>query len=254
MKAEPVRAYVLCGTPRSGSTLLCGLLRASGVAGAPDSFFRTQSRDEWTEEWRLPRGILDKGVEGARRFLEAARVEGTAGTGVFGLRLMRENLADAMAIIAAVHPGLDSDRARFDAAFGPTAYVYLSREDMLAQAISRVRAEQSGLWHAAPDGTEIERTGPPRAPRYDRAAIATRLTELARHDRDWQDWFTAEGITPLRLRYEAIAEDPRAAVAAILTQIGQDPAHAAGLNPGTRRLADQTSAEWAARFRAETGG
>ena len=32
-------SYVLCTSPRSGSTLLCKLLAATGVAGNPDSYF-----------------------------------------------------------------------------------------------------------------------------------------------------------------------------------------------------------------------
>jgi len=47
-------AYIICGTPRSGSTLLCGYLAATGAAGDPDSFFRTQSIDWWARYWGLP--------------------------------------------------------------------------------------------------------------------------------------------------------------------------------------------------------
>lgn len=45
---------ILCGTPRSGSTLLCGLLTAAGRMGAPDSFFRRQILTWWAQEWGLP--------------------------------------------------------------------------------------------------------------------------------------------------------------------------------------------------------
>lgn len=46
--------YILCGTPRSGSTLLCGLLNAAGQMGAPDSVFRRQILSRWAREWGLP--------------------------------------------------------------------------------------------------------------------------------------------------------------------------------------------------------
>jgi len=35
-----INAYLICGTPRTGSTLLCDLLRATGIAGRPESYFR----------------------------------------------------------------------------------------------------------------------------------------------------------------------------------------------------------------------
>jgi LPS sulfotransferase NodH len=33
------RAFLVCATPRSGSTLVCQALRKSGVAGVPDEYF-----------------------------------------------------------------------------------------------------------------------------------------------------------------------------------------------------------------------
>ncbi|MEM7269766.1 MAG: Stf0 family sulfotransferase, partial [Pseudomonadota bacterium] len=40
-------SYVICTSPRSGSTLLCSLLKASGVAGAPESLFHEPSVEAW---------------------------------------------------------------------------------------------------------------------------------------------------------------------------------------------------------------
>src|SRR5215212_4925645 len=36
---HPLMAYLVCATPRSGSTLLCELLGSSGVAGTPAEYF-----------------------------------------------------------------------------------------------------------------------------------------------------------------------------------------------------------------------
>src|SRR3954470_5825583 len=35
----PTRSYLVCATPRSGSTLLCHLLDQTGVAGHPEEYF-----------------------------------------------------------------------------------------------------------------------------------------------------------------------------------------------------------------------
>src|SRR3712207_7978474 len=35
----PKRSYLVCATPRSGSTLLCHLLEQTGVAGRPEEYF-----------------------------------------------------------------------------------------------------------------------------------------------------------------------------------------------------------------------
>jgi LPS sulfotransferase NodH len=42
-------SYLLCGTPRTGSTFLCSLLASTGVAGRPESFFREPDERWWAE-------------------------------------------------------------------------------------------------------------------------------------------------------------------------------------------------------------
>ena len=60
-----------------------------------------------------------------------------------------------------------TDTERFQRLFGSTLFVYLARPDKLAQAVSYLKAEQTGLWHLAPNGTELERIAPHREPAYD---------------------------------------------------------------------------------------
>ena len=239
-------SYVICGTPRSGSTLLCGLLADAG-AGAPDSFFRRQSVGDWAEEWGLTPGAA--GFE--RDYVDAAIREGKGGTEVFGLRLMRENLEEMLELLDRLYPGHPTGRGRIEAAFGPTLFLHLSRRDRVAQAISRVKAEQTGLWHIAPDGREVERLAPPAEPRYDFARIRAEVDKLERFGAAWEEWFAAEGIAPLRLVYEDFSADPGAAVARICAALGL-PAPGE-LRPGVARLSDAVSAEWARRYRAEAG-
>src|SRR5690606_11950628 len=63
-------AYIICGTPRSGSTLLCGLLEDAGC-GVPDSYFRRQSIAGIADEL----GVIHDGdlhsPDFSRRYLDA---------------------------------------------------------------------------------------------------------------------------------------------------------------------------------------
>jgi len=242
-------AYILCGTPRTGSTLLCDLLTATGIAGRPDSFFMRDVDPVWAREWGLP-------APGAARYdadyLAAVIRAGRDRTGLFGLRLMRENLEDMTALLDRLHPGLPDDKARISAAFGRVLFLHLRREDKLAQAVSLVKAEQTGLWHIAPDGRELERLAPPAAPVYDRARIARQLAALEAQDAAWEPWFAREGIAPMRIGYESLSADPAATVRRICAALGVGEPDPATLRPGVARLADRISAEWIARFRAET--
>lgn len=246
-------SYILCTTPRSGSTLLCDLLTATGLAGAPDSFFMPDPAPEWRRAWGLPGAPGPDAAAFARATLAAAIKAGRGATPIFGLRLMQADLPRLTGLINDARPGPAQDKARLEGAFGRTVFVHLSRTDKLAQAVSRVRAEQSGLWHIAPDGRALERLSPPAALRYDAARIAAVLADITAADAAWQSWFNAEAITPLALTYETLAASPAKAVNAILAALGL-PAPASPAQPATGRLADATSAAWLRRFRAETGG
>ncbi|TPM25012.1 Stf0 family sulfotransferase [Mesorhizobium sp. B2-3-4] len=244
-------AYIICGTPRTGSTLLCDLLASTKKTGAPHSFYRRQNILEWAEEWNLSARAAMSELDFNTAYLNATIKAGKGGTGIFGLRLMRENLGELSAILDQIFPGLPSDKARLEKAFGSVLYLHLSREDKLAQAVSLVKAEQTGLWHVAPDGTEIERVAPPAEPRYDFQRISGEVAELEAYDAAWNTWFAQQGITPLRLGYESLSGDPAAALVAICRTLGVLPPNVADVKPGVAKLADETSLDWMRRFRLD---
>ena len=72
------------------------------------------------------------------------------------MRLMWESLAALTRRLDWFYPGLADDHARITSAFGQLQYIHLSREDKVEQAVSHLKAAQSGLWHAYADGTERE--------------------------------------------------------------------------------------------------
>ncbi len=207
----------------------------------------------WARQWGLPaRGDLGE-VEYAADYLEAAMRAGTGRTGIFGLRLMQESLGRLLTLIDRVHPGLTTDRERLQAAFGDILFIHLAREDKLAQAVSMVKAEQTGLWHIAPDGTELERLAPPGEPEYDFARIAGKVAELERHDTAWMSWFEAQRIEPLRVGYESLAADPARIVTDICVALGVSVPDPGSLRPGVARLSDAVSVEWMRRYRRDRG-
>lgn len=247
-------SYIICTAPRSGSTLLCGLLAATGQSGKPDSHFHTPSRTRWMEVYGVRREDFASDSDALAAAVSAARTVGTGDTGVFGLRLQRGSFAYFIQQLSALHPDLPTDVARIEAAFGRTLFIHLTRPDKVDQAISRVKATQSGLWHRAAGGSELERLSPEQALTYDRTAIAEAVTELTAFDQAWASWFAQEDLRPLTVTYEALSDDPANALAMILNALGADPTLAAKASPTVAKLADATSLEWARRFRAETLG
>lgn len=246
------QSYIICATSRSGTTLLCDLLTDTTVAGRPNSFFRLQSMQSSqavrlgvdTTHWTSPTAF-------GQAYVNAAIKEGTAGTGIFGMRLMWDQVENLSQRLAVLHPNLASDLARIEAAFGATTFIHLSREDKVAQAVSRLKAEQSGLWHLHADGSDRERSKPAERPVYNTAEIQNQVADYRQFDLNWRHWFAANHIQPLTITYEALVAAPQATLATILSALGQDPQIATTITPRTKKLANKTSLDWQARFQTE---
>jgi LPS sulfotransferase NodH len=242
-------AYIICATPRTGSTLLCCLLKAAG-AGDPDSYI-SRFIPEWAADWGVPAAESVPPEAFAAAYLDAAIRAGKGGSGIFGLRLMRENVGDLDAMIDLVHPGLPAGRPRFERAFGSVAYVHLSRRDKVGQAVSLVKAEQTGLWHVAPDGSELERLAPPAEPQYDFDRLHREVLELEAFDAAWNAWFADQEIAPHRIAYENLSSDPAGELARLCAVLGHKAPARVDVKPAVAKLADETSREWAERYRAD---
>jgi len=244
-------AYVICTSPRSGSTLLCSLLAATGVAGNPDSHFHQPSIDAWIAEYRLTPAADASQSEILGEIFRAAIAEGRGDTAIFGLRLQRHSFDYFTDKLAVLYPGRSNDVQRFEAAFGRTLFIHLTRPDKVDQAVSYVKAQQTGLWHMAPDGTELERLAPPREPVYDGVELRACFETMTAYDHQWEAWFEQQGIEPLRLSYDGLSADPTGTLRRVLDRLGLDPAVANGVGLGVRKLADATNRDWVKRLRSE---
>lgn len=246
----PYDSYVICTAPRSGSTMLCSLLTASGVAGRPASYFHEPSVADWLQDLGLTADPAAEARAQVAAAFDAAIRAGRGDGALFGLRLQGHSLGFFRTQLAVLHPGEATDVARLRRAFGATRFIFLRRADKLDQAVSYLKAEQTGLWHVAPDGSELERLAPHREPAYDRARIAETVAMMEGHDRAWEAWFAQERVAPLRIAYDDLSADPTGVLRRVLADLGLDPAAAEGVSPGVRKIADGTNRDWVERYRA----
>ena len=107
--ARPVDSYFVCGTPRSGSSLLLGLLESTGVAGRPQAYFREPDEPLWADRWQVPHSA-DGGFDYAD-YLRAALAAGRTENGVFGAKLMWGTLDELVVKLGRVFPDLSGDDA-----------------------------------------------------------------------------------------------------------------------------------------------
>lgn len=247
--------YFICATPRTGSSLLLGLLGSTGVAGHPQAYFRAPDEVAWAERWGIPhtsQHALDYG-----EFVRAALREGRTDNGVFGAKLMWGTHAELAGRLAGLHPELAGDELRLlEREFGrQLRFVYVRRDDILAQAVSWLRAEQTGVWFVGGRG-EISGGGGQVAgerPHFDRDAVTRIMRTIEEHNAGWERWFEAYGFQPYRIRYEDLSADPSAVTYGVLDHLGLglSPALPAGqqLTPSHHRQADRLNEEWIARYR-----
>lgn len=227
------------------------MLRATCVAGNPDSWFHRPSLDDWARGLGVDGDGFDEAAYVSRLF-RTARELGSGSANMFGLRLQRQSFAFFFETLRRHDPFSKSDVDSFERSFGPTRFIHLTREDKVEQAVSYVRAQQSGLWHVGVDGTELERVAPHRDPRYDESAIRAQVEIFTEFDRLWTAWFAQERIQPLRVSYARLADDPVIVTRDVLMSLALDPSSADDVEPGVRKMADATTEDWVKRFRAES--
>jgi trehalose 2-sulfotransferase len=237
-------SYLICATPRTGSTLLCGLLTSSGVAGRPASYFNRRGLHDYADNWRIARprdGRIDEA------YVRAALAAGRTPNGVFGGRIMAETLPELIGDLAAAQSGSRaSDVELLSAQFGRLKFVHQRRQDAVAQAVSWAKALQTHFWH--PD--EAVQPGG-RPPHYDEELIGRMVTTIEKFEADWARWFATHTIEPFQVDYEDLAADPLGTGHKVLDYLGLDLPPDRHLMIGHHRQADHVNADWAARFRAQ---
>jgi LPS sulfotransferase NodH len=218
---DPSIKYAICSTPRSGSHFLGQMLYGTGRMGCPLEYFHRGNVVRWQER------ATTAGAADLVPFLFGIR---TSANGCFGLKAHFPHLRTL-----ARHIPLDEFVTGY-------AHVHIVRRDLLAQAISFARAQQTNDWisRSATGG---------RRPVYDASLIRHCLIELARQNASWEHLFHGFGLTPLVVTYESLVVDPPRVTRDVAAFVGVDlPSDAAIPGPRTSRQGDGESESWRERF------
>lgn len=248
---DTTQLLVIASVERTGSTLLCSLLRRTGLAGTPVEYLNIQTHNfsrfrqrHGVPKLRLayrPIGWLRKRTgrfawrniswfepSSYRQYLTTVARVNTTSNGVFGIKMHWNQYARHMLDL-----GLSVDFWN-----APIKWVRISRRDEIRQAISFVRAAQTSSWNS---NMEIKQD-----PIYDGFAIAAALERIASENTSWQTYFEQHNIHPLSISYEQLTGDMDATVRRVMDYIGvqldEVPA------PQTKRQSDSATGEWASRF------
>lgn len=276
---HPIHSYLICATPRSGSTLLCEALTNTGVAGNPKEYFESlkasglprRPREYFTTiespeiaELLGDHSRLDEGpntilrVSNYADYLAQVLEEGTTPNGVFGAKLMWgyfddfiSNLRDIPSYRNLPLPELLST------IFPDLHYIWVTRSDKVRQAVSLWKAIQTWTWREdeGPSAQLNHHEEHPRFNHHERhlrfhfEAIYHLVQQIIEHEQAWQRYFDQSAIQPYTVIYEDLAANYETSALQILHYLGIPiPKNPVFAERRMKRQADGLSEEWVDQY------
>jgi trehalose 2-sulfotransferase len=282
---QPDRSYLVCATPRSGSTLVCHALEETGVAGRPEEYFealRHSGRPRRPEEYFL--GVEDQSIRdhlGERsvgsdpqprsplwsraaydRYLEWAFETGTTDNGIFGAKLMWGYFGEFVSLLRNIPACRDVPLAELmPAVFPDLTFVRVVRANKVRQAVSLWKAVQTATWRedqvSAKVGSIEEDGGPayrsfveahrPQL-RFHYRAIDHLLEQLLIEEASWDAFFEHSGIKPILVLYENFAADYENSTLNLLERLDLTCDENFEFEPRMKRQSDRINDDWTKRY------
>ncbi|MFZ1388745.1 MAG: Stf0 family sulfotransferase [Thiolinea sp.] len=257
-----MKKIIICATARSGSTLLCKELEATGVLGKPKEYY-IQAKD------------ID--AEKAPAFWAGVMQRGSSDNGVFAIKVMQQQWP----VVEKLHSHLKTPESFLEAhlkklktavAFKPSkiqmdsfysfykeaTWVFLRREDKLYQAISREMARQTKVCHIIRPGASSTNIGKAlgweKSTNYNADAIykpqslLTHIQEICQEEEAWLAFFKQYKLKPLIVSYETVVTskqyltDLAKKVGVEINELAQVP---------VMQVRNELNDEWAERFKQE---
>jgi trehalose 2-sulfotransferase len=282
---QPNRSYIVCATPRSGSTLVCHALEETGVAGRPEEYFealRHSGRPRRPEEYFVGaedpsiRDHLGERAVGSEppprsplwsraaydRYLEWAFEAGTTPNGIFGAKLMWGYFGDFVSLLRNIPAYRDVPLAELlPAVFPRLTFIRVVRANKVRQAVSLWKAVQTATWRedqASAKAASLEDNGSPpyrnfieeHRPqlRFHYRAIEHLLAQILIEESRWDAFFEHAGIEPLLVLYENFAADHETSTLRLLERLDLSPPDEFDFEPRMKRQSDRVNDDWVRRY------
>lgn len=196
--------YIVCATPRSGSHLLAEAFQVSGMAGKPDEYFITNKQGQLQNEQGNIAEIYGKKTLEA--FHELVLSLGSTPNGVFGIIIQWDYLHHILRNFRSLpqYANLD-DKALLDELFDKPKFIWLQRRNKIRQAISWIKARQTGVWKVQAEKSNNPQQKPEL--RYDYFLIEQNIKRFENAEKGWATFFQTNQIDPLVVVYEELAQN-----------------------------------------------
>ncbi|MGE5208611.1 MAG: Stf0 family sulfotransferase, partial [Alphaproteobacteria bacterium] len=205
---KPAISYIIASTQRSGTHLLCSILRSTGIAGSPEEFFLSKPGETWEKRWRVP---------SRDAYLESVLEQNTGTNGVFGAVVMWSYFQRMLQMLQEV-PGYNrfSGAGLLAEVFSRPKYIWMRRRNRVEQAVSWAIACQTGVWARRVGITSQSGV----TPQFDFKVIDEWCKRIETHEAEWSNYFRENQIEPLVLFYENVVQCHRATAERVLPFLG----------------------------------
>ncbi len=263
-------SYLICTTPRSGSTLLCEALTNTGIAGRPEEFFQLRKETGTTrrpleyfegidtteigtilgESTGLDNPLMNP-VPGESYIDYLARImqQRTTPNGVFGAKVMWGYFAGLLSNLTCISTYRDlTEPDLLPTVFPNLHYIWLTRSDQVGQAVSLWKAIQTWTW-SYEDASIAASKRPVRQLTFHFGAIDHLVQRIVADEAAWQQYFTDHGIQPFTVVYEELRVAYEKTARNILHFLGIPvPENLDFAECRMKRQADALSKEWVERY------
>lgn len=231
---KPGISYAVITTPRSGSTYFCDLLDSTKVAGYP------------AEHLRLATQELSKNCNfDYLRLLNNLVQYRVTDNGIFGTKLISHFLFE-----------LHKTSFDFDQIFLTLdKFIFLTRRNKLAQAVSLVIAQQTEVWHLRDNLNKLSYQAKLENIVIDDALldnVEQKLGFINRQEERLKKIMARHKIEPLLLVYEDVVEAPHIQINHVLDflQVSRTSQHTQNINSGIKKMPSSISQEIMSQFRS----
>ncbi|EAJ4275697.1 hypothetical protein B7M67_08635 [Campylobacter coli] len=192
-----MKKIILCSTQRSGSTMVVEDFRNSGIMGNPDEYFIP---------WQgFKEGIdIDKEIDSL--FLKGTKHD------VFSVKIMANQIQKVNFLLKNYSSRCNNILELFHDAY----WIYIKRDDIVEQAISRYIAIKTNAWHAVANKNDKHFVGHlirenidkyNYGVEYDFNHIMKHIINIKDENLFWLNFFKQNNIHPLILTYEIYSKD-----------------------------------------------
>lgn len=263
---EPTASLLICTTPRSGSTYFANTLRGAGCFGMPEEWLHP-----YNYEPLLKRNGFSENAP-ARTLISCLWDWATNDSGIFAIKTMwdrfevflkrvREDSENSNMFRGPIPDRLDWVSVK--EFFPSPRIIFLTRRDRLGQAISYIRAHQTGVWHKI-EGAEDEGTAkiaddefPAQRQRnyFDPVYINRIMNNFRWQEESWRKLFWLESIEPLEVEYEFFLKNKEQVVRQVAELMGVPSESVSEIKePPNKPVRDSINKLWRSLYQEVTDG